>query len=111
MAEPQQQEQQLPLLLDSSQVAWILNLSPRTVEIRSVEGEVPGFVRVFDRHPRWRRDIILQWIRAGCPDVRGSEAQAGAGGAFESKPVDEFTFAAINADCGNRNSKTGGNGQ
>ena len=74
--------EQLPALLDVDQVAFQLGLSARTVELRNVAGCLPGFVRIFGRHPRWQRDVILQWIQDGCPPV---EAQ---GGAIEATPVD-----------------------
>lgn len=81
---------ELPALLDVDQVAYQLGLSARTVELRNVAGCLPGFVRIFGRHPRWKRDVILQWIKDGCPDVNAQ------GGAIESNPVDELQMMAVN---------------
>ena len=82
---------ELPALLDVDQVAYQLGLSARTVELRNIAGCIPGFVRIFGRHPRWKRDAILQWIKDGCPEVKAQ------GGAIKSNPVDELQMLAVNS--------------
>ena len=96
MSEPESTHSPLPTLWDSSQVAFELGLSERTVELRSQAGHIPGYVRIFDRHPRWKREVIQQWIADGCPDF----AQEGAGdryGAIEKRPMDELRFASVHS--------------
>jgi len=78
----------LPTLLDVDELSRELGLSARTIQLRQQAGCLPGFVKVFGRHPRWRRDVILEWIEAGCPPV---EAQAGA---IELAHLDDLTTEA-----------------
>lgn len=59
-----------PELLDRHEVALLLGISTRTVEYKAASGELPGFVRLFRSSARWRRSVLLEWISAGCPDVR-----------------------------------------
>lgn len=81
----------LPTLWDSTQVGFELGLSERTVETRSEKGHVPGYVRIFDRHPRWKREVIQQWIADGCPEIGANSAY----GAIEKRTMDELQFASL----------------
>jgi predicted DNA-binding transcriptional regulator AlpA len=80
-------KQELPLLLDIDQMAFHLGLSARTIELRQSAGCLPGLVRLFGRNPRWRRDVILQWIAEGCPPAEEWTPKAQEG-AIESFNID-----------------------
>ncbi len=82
-----EEQQRLPAFMESDEVAFELGLSVRTVETRSMEGFIPGYVRIFGRHPRWQRTVILKWIQDGCPDFQAG----GAYGAIVSKTCGQPT--------------------
>jgi len=82
--------EQLPALLDADQVAYQLGLSVRTVELRNQAGCIPGHVKIFGRHPRWKTSVILEWIDAGCPDIKAQ------GGAIGPEAIDDLSFARDN---------------
>jgi len=58
----------LPALLDVEQVAGLLNCSVRHVYRLCDGGKMPKPTKLGALN-RWRRDVILQWIDAGCPRV------------------------------------------
>ncbi len=62
-----------PALLDSQQVARLLNVSSRHV-IRLVQrDELPRPMRL-GRLVRWPRQALLDWIAAGCPSCATGRA-------------------------------------
>ncbi len=58
-----------PALLTPEDVARILSCSPRTVNRLATSGRIPKPVRL-GRLVRWNRQIIDEWIAAGCPPCR-----------------------------------------
>lgn len=59
------------LLVSTTQLAKLLQLSVRSVWRLRSAGKLPREVRI-GRCVRWRRDEILAWIHAGCPSLRSS---------------------------------------
>jgi excisionase family DNA binding protein len=64
----------LPALIDVRAVAALLDCSPRHVYRLSDGGRMPA-PRRLGSLVRWRRQELLDWIAAGCPDRRTWEAQ------------------------------------
>ena len=56
-------------LLDVQDVAALLHCSARHVYRLSDAGRMPRPVRL-GALVRWRRQVVLDWIAAGCPAVR-----------------------------------------
>jgi predicted DNA-binding transcriptional regulator AlpA len=65
---------QLPLLLTARWLATLTARSERSVWRDHVAGLLPRPVRL-GRAVRWRRDEILAWIEAGCPDRQAWDAR------------------------------------
>lgn len=86
-------QQQTPALLDVDQVAWQLGLCQRTIELKQAAGLLPGFVKMFGRHPRWRRDVILQWVAEGCPDCQKAHIGAIGANAVDNTESDSLNSA------------------
>lgn len=59
----------LPLLLTEKQLVQLLQVSERSVERMKSTNEIPGVVRLLKNTVRFRRDVILDWIAAGCPKL------------------------------------------
>lgn len=55
------------MLLAAADVAQLLAASIKTVRRLDLSGQIPRPVRL-GRLVRWRRDEILAWIEASCPD-------------------------------------------
>jgi predicted DNA-binding transcriptional regulator AlpA len=60
------------LVDDKSSLATLLNTSVRNIDRLNSGGRIPAPVRIGSR-PRWRREEILAWVQAGCPDRRAWE--------------------------------------
>lgn len=56
-----------PLLMTAAEVGEQLRKSERQVYRDDATGRIPRPVRV-GRAVRWRRDELIVWIGAGCPD-------------------------------------------
>jgi predicted DNA-binding transcriptional regulator AlpA len=56
-----------PLLIDASVVAALTQRSVRSVWRDNAEGRLPRPVRVGGAI-RWRREEIVRWVAAGCPN-------------------------------------------
>ena len=56
----------LPAMLTVHDVATMLNCSPRTVYRLTDTGRIPHPVKL-GALVRWPREVIEQWIAAGCP--------------------------------------------
>jgi predicted DNA-binding transcriptional regulator AlpA len=54
-------------MLTAADLCGMLSTSIRTVHRLNSAGKIPAPVRIGGR-PRWRRDEIIAWIDAGCPD-------------------------------------------
>jgi len=59
----------LPALLDVQAVAALLVCSARHVYRLSDAGRMPAPVRL-GALARWRRSELIDWLAAGCPNVR-----------------------------------------
>ena len=59
----------VPAMLTVNQVARMLCCSSRTIYRLTDSGRMPRPVKLGSL-VRWPRDVIEQWIAAGCPDVR-----------------------------------------
>jgi excisionase family DNA binding protein len=57
---------QLCHLLSISDLAELLNTSTRTIHRLNSACLIPSAVRIGCR-PRWRREEIEAWLKAGCP--------------------------------------------
>jgi predicted DNA-binding transcriptional regulator AlpA len=78
------------LLIDTHQVAKLLDVSERTIFALEVEKNMPAAVRL-GRMVRWRLAEILEWVDAGCPpqDVWVQKKKVDSGqqsGATEGAP-------------------------
>ncbi len=70
---------QTPVLLTVSDLAEMLNTSPRSVYRLKSEGKLPSPLRL-GQQPRWRRVEIEGWIAAGMPSRSDWEKAKGLGG-------------------------------
>src|SRR5262245_19991780 len=60
------------LLVNTSQVAKLLKVSPRTVWQMQNSGTMPKAIRI-GRAVRWGYEEIKRWVDAGCPNMDGWE--------------------------------------
>ena len=51
-------------LLHTVEAAFLLGLSPRTLETLRLRGDGPAFIVVTKRAVRYRRQDLIEWIRA-----------------------------------------------
>lgn len=58
-----------PLLMSDREAAALCSLSRATWHRLRVAGKLPPPVKL-GRSVRWRRDEIVAWVAAGCPDAR-----------------------------------------
>lgn len=56
------------LLIDTTEVTRLLNVSRRTVWTMQNSGQMPKPVRI-GRAVRWSYDEIKEWVAAGCPNA------------------------------------------
>ena len=63
----------VPLLLTEKQVVQLLQVSERSVERMKSLKQIPGMVRLLKNAVRFRRDVIEEWIAAGCPPLESSD--------------------------------------
>lgn len=57
-------------LMDVHEVAQVLGVSEVTVRRMRDEGRMPMSLRLGGRRTeRWRRDVFIAWIEAGCPPI------------------------------------------
>ncbi len=56
-----------PLLVPAEEVARLLNISTRTLWRKLSAKKIPEPVRIAGL-PRWRLDLLKQWIDQGCPE-------------------------------------------
>lgn len=56
-------------LLTKQQVADMLQMSVRSVYRKSVDGEIPPFIKI-GHLIRWREDVLVAWIENNCEGVR-----------------------------------------
>jgi excisionase family DNA binding protein len=61
------------LLLSADQLAHELSVSTRTISRLASSGKLPKPLRL-GRSVRWRRDEVVSWLAAGCPDRQKWEA-------------------------------------
>jgi predicted DNA-binding transcriptional regulator AlpA len=59
----------VPVLIGAESVGQLIELSGRTVRRYRSMGKLPAPLKVGGA-VRWRRQEILDWIAAGCPDRR-----------------------------------------
>jgi predicted DNA-binding transcriptional regulator AlpA len=50
-------------LLYTAEAAFLLGLSPRTLETLRLKGDGPSFIAVTKKAVRYRRQDIMEWIR------------------------------------------------
>lgn len=55
-----------PQLIEVTELAKMLGISPRTIWRLKDAGKVPKPISIGSR-VRWRKDEITEWIKAGCP--------------------------------------------
>ena len=67
--EPRGPEQPEPLLWSVKQLSAALGIGQRTLWRMDSAGKIPKAVTL-GRLKRWRRQEILEWTEAGCPDRR-----------------------------------------
>jgi predicted DNA-binding transcriptional regulator AlpA len=73
------------LLDDKTTLATLLNTSVRNIDRLNSGGRLPAPMRLGSR-PRWRREEILAWVRAGCPPRRAWEMHYKAGKSWAPQP-------------------------
>ena len=60
--------QRLEPLLKVEDLAVVLALTVGTIRYKLSQGHLPQPIRAGGTgHPRWRADVIRDWIAAGCP--------------------------------------------
>lgn len=58
----------LPLMLTAAQVGEQLGVSAREIRRMNLQGDLPEPLKMGHKKVRWRRDELVAWIGAGCPD-------------------------------------------
>ncbi|TWT33900.1 Prophage CP4-57 regulatory protein (AlpA) [Posidoniimonas corsicana] len=58
----------LPLMLTAAQVGEQLGVSAREIRRMNLQGDLPEPLKMGHKKVRWRRDELVAWIDAGCPD-------------------------------------------
>ena len=66
-----------PELLNRIEVAALLRVSPRTIDTMVASDAIPSFKVGGSR--RFRRDEVLAWLDAGCPDSNGRRTRGRKG--------------------------------
>ena len=74
---------QPPLMLRSD-LAKLLRVDQRTIERWDARGLIPGRVHLPGRSVRYRRELVMAWLDAGCP--RPSVRRRTKGPASRSAP-------------------------
>lgn len=59
-------------LIDAKELAELLSVSKPSIWRWLSEGRLPEPIRLTAQCLRWRRDQVNDWIKAGCPQQRGS---------------------------------------
>lgn len=54
-------------LIDAAEFARLLSVSKPTVWRLRKAGKLPTSIALTSQCIRWRREIVLEWINAGCP--------------------------------------------
>lgn len=54
-------------LMKPDELADLLRVTVPTVWVGARRGTIPGAIRLGARAIRFRRDLVEQWIAAGCP--------------------------------------------
>lgn len=54
------------MLIDTRQVAKLLNVSSRTISSMHASGRMPAQIRI-GRAVRWSYEEVKEWVAAGCP--------------------------------------------
>lgn len=60
-------------LIDAAELARILSVSKPTIWRMRDDGKLPPAIALTSQCLRWRRDLVSEWINAGCP-VTGNSA-------------------------------------
>jgi len=62
-------------LIDAAELARLLSISKPTVWRLKEAGKLPKEIALTSQVIRWRREVVMKWIEAGCPsdqqDVAG----------------------------------------
>lgn len=72
-ANSEETEKLMPLLITEKQLVQLLQVSERSVERMKSMKQIPGMVRLLKNAVRFRRDVIEDWIAAGCPPLESSD--------------------------------------
>lgn len=61
------------LLMTAEEIAELLRLSVRSVWRLRSAGGIPKPLRIGSATIRWRRNEIMEWVKAGCPSLASRE--------------------------------------
>lgn len=64
-------------LIDAAELARMLSVSKPSIWRWKEAGKLPPAITLTAQCVRWRRDVVLDWIDAGCPSI---DAQTTDGG-------------------------------
>ena len=62
------------LLIDSGELARLLDVSKQSLWRWLEEGRLVEPIRFTSQSLRWRREVVIAWIEAGCPRPNESPA-------------------------------------
>ena len=69
------------VLIDAAELARMLSVSKPTIWRWLSEGRLPEPIRLTSQCLRWKRDVVLSWIEAGCPSIGVGDAARNETGA------------------------------
>ena len=65
-----------PALIDAAEFARLLSVSKPTIWRLRDDGKLPPAIALTSQCIRWRREIVLDWIQAGCPAPNATDSQS-----------------------------------
>lgn len=69
------------MLIDAAEFARMLSVSKPTIWRLLSSQKIPEPIRLTSQCLRWRRDVALRWIEAGCPSFGVGDAAQSEGDA------------------------------
>ena len=67
------------VLIDAAELARLLSVSKPTVWRMRETGRLPPSISLTSQCIRWRREVVLGWIDAGCPATQSAVAKGRMG--------------------------------
>lgn len=64
----------ISVLIDAAELARMLAVSKPSIWRWKEAGKLPPAITLTAQCVRWRRDVVLAWIDAGCPSIVAADA-------------------------------------